>query len=93
MEELSLSLWDILLLPVALPLRSAVVALSYLQDEVEKERGSEQAVWESLLELEVLKEIGQISDQEYEQQRLRLESRLPANNGSSWKGDALSDDE
>ena len=77
MEEISLSLWDILFLPISLPLRSAVIGLGYLQSEVDKAGDSRQGIWESLLELEVLKEIGQVAEDEYENERSRLTARLP----------------
>jgi hypothetical protein len=77
MEEISLSFWDILFLPISLPLRSAVIALGYLQSEVDAAGDSRQGIWESLLELEVLKEIGQVAEDEYEKERSRLTARLP----------------
>ncbi len=75
MEELSLNLWDLLFLPVSLPLRSAMLTLSYLKREVD-ESASQHGVWEELLEIEVLREIGQITDQEYTERRSGLEAQL-----------------
>lgn len=85
MEELSLSLWDILFLPISLPLRSAMISLSYLQHEVEKASDTEGSTWEALLELEVLREIGQIADEEYAERRARLEAQLSTPDMSSWE--------
>lgn len=61
MNEVRISLWDILFLPVALPLKSVGWALTYLAEEVEKETG-EEAYWQRLLEMEVLKELGELPD-------------------------------
>ncbi len=86
MEEFSLSLWDILFLPLALPLRSAVIALSYLQDEAAKASNPEANRWDELLELEVLKEIGQIGEAEYRQEYSRLTSRFPRHSATLGEG-------
>ncbi len=72
MENTHLSLWDILLFPVALPLRSIGWTLSYLQNEAEKEGNVQESTWNALVELEVLKEIGEITDEDYQSQREQM---------------------
>lgn len=72
MENMHLSLWDILLFPVALPLRSIGWTLTYLQNEAEKEGNVQESTWNALVELEVLKEIGEITDEDYQDQRERM---------------------
>ncbi len=93
MEEFSLSFWDILLLPLALPLRSTLIALSYLQDEVTKANDPEAGRWDELLELEVLKEIGQIGEAEYRREYSRLAAQFPGYSANLGEGSPVSDDE
>ncbi len=72
MENVNLSFWDILFLPISLPIKSIGWTIAYLQDEVEKENRGSEDMWSSLLELEVLRDIGKVSDTEYQMRRNRL---------------------
>ncbi len=80
MENVHLSLWDILFLPISLPIKSIGWTLAYLQDEAEKEDGGQEGMWASLLELEVLRDIGKVSENEYQERRQKL---LAAGNETS----------
>ncbi len=72
MKPVHLRLTDILCLPIALPLKSIGWTLSYLQDQMDEEHRPQKGPWTALLELEVLKDIGKVSEDEYQRQRQQL---------------------
>ena len=63
MEKIQFRLWEILLLPVALPMKSIGITIRYLQEEVEKET-SDMAPWHAFLEQEIMKELGDSADED-----------------------------
>ena len=72
MEEVSLTWWDVLFLPVALPLRAVGWTLSHIQEQAELAGDAGALVAARLLELETLHELGEVPDDAYEQERAAL---------------------
>lgn len=73
---LSISLIDILMSPLLLPARGLLFILEELRNVVDRELYDEAVLRRRLLELEMARELGELSEQAYRQEKAKLGALL-----------------
>ncbi len=69
-------LFDLLTFPVSYPIKGVILVAKQLQKQVDEEAFSPENVEHGLLELQMLHEIGEISDEEFQKKETELLDRL-----------------
>lgn len=75
-RQVQVSLSDLLLFPVTVPMKGFLFVLDQLQEMVDTELFDEQRLYRNLMELEMSFELGDISEADYQAQHSRLLARL-----------------
>ena len=81
MDEMQLSLLDLLLLPVSLPVRGFVLLLEQVRSAADRELYDPDTVGRNLVEQQLRYEMGEIGEPDYRWALSQLSARRRANGG------------
>lgn len=74
--EFNLSLLDLVLFPVTLPVKGFVLVLQQLKEMADRELYDERALRQKMLELDLAHELGYVDEPDYRRRRLEMTERL-----------------